>query len=313
MDGVGSPQTPGEDPARAPQLDELRERIAAVAADGGQTAIERVLVSYADAPTAPAASASGTVIALIAQGSKRLAIGERIYEYGAGQYLVASVDLPVTGHYVRATAAEPALGFGLVLDPATVMALMLEVAGPAPPRAGAAPPALGVADAGPELLDAVVRMLRLLDRPADIPVLAPMIERELLWRVINGPLGESVRQIGLADSSLTQISGAVRRITERFHEPFRVEDLARACDLSVSAFHRQFAAVTGLSPIQFQKRIRLHQARLLLLTEADDVASAGFRVGYRSATQFNREYRRAFGVSPGQEAARMRETTTQTG
>ena len=246
------------------------------------------------------------MIALIAQGSKRLAIGGRIYEYGAGQYLVASIDLPITGHYVEASPAEPALGFGLVLRPATIMSLMLESGEPAGSRAAVAAPALGVADATPELLDAVLRMLRLLDRPQDVAVLAPMIEREILWRVMDGSLGQTARQIGIADSSLTQISHAVRWISDHFSQPFRVEELARTCDMSVSAFHRQFAAATGLSPIQFQKRLRLHQARLLLLTEAADVAGAGFRVGYRSTTQFNREYRRAFGDPPGRDASRVR-------
>jgi hypothetical protein len=123
---------------------------------------------------------------------------------------------------------------------------------------------LGVADASPELLDAVIRMLRLLDSPGDREVLAPMVEREILWRLIAGPLGETVRQIGIADSSLTQISHAVRWITDHFDEPFRVEDLARPCGMSASAFHRNFNAATTLSPIKFQKQIRLQQARLML-------------------------------------------------
>ena len=135
---------------------------------------------------------------LIAQGSKRLAIGDRVYDYGPGQYLVASVDLPITGHYTHASADEPALGFGLVLRPSAIASLLLDTRRPA---AAPAPPGLGVADASPELLDAVVRMLRLLDRPGDRDVLAPMIEREILWRLLIGPLGESVRQIGLADST----------------------------------------------------------------------------------------------------------------
>ena len=174
-------------------------------------------------------------------------------------------------------------------------------------RAGTkAPPGLGVADAPPELLDAVVRMLRLLDRPADRDVLAPLIEREILWRLMNGPLGATVRQIGLTDSSLTHISRAVRRLTERFDEPARVEELARSCGMSTSAFHRNFHAVTGLSPIRFQKQIRLQQSRLLLLAGTETVASVGYRVGYDSASQFSRDYRRQFGLPPGRDAARLR-------
>jgi AraC-like DNA-binding protein len=223
-----------------------------------------------------------------------------VYDYGPGQYLVASVDLPITGHYTEV----PALGFGLVLRPQAIASVMLD-AGAAPgPRP--APPGIGVADASPELLDAVVRMVRLLGRPQDRGLLAPMIEREILWRLLNGPLGETVRQAGQADSSLTHIGRAVRRITEHYSTAFRVEDLARDCGMSTSAFHRNFHAVTALSPIQFQKQIRLQNSRLLLLTGAADVASAGYQVGYDSASQFSREYRRQFGLPPGRDAARLR-------
>jgi transcriptional regulator GlxA family with amidase domain len=149
-------------------------------------------------------------------------------------------------------------------------------------------------------------MLRLLDRPGDREVLAPMIEREILWRLIDGPLGQSVHQIGLADSSLTHVSRAVRWISEHFDTPFRVEELARSCSMSTSAFHRNFHAVTALSPIQFQKQIRLQKSRLLLLTGVDDVATVGYRVGYDSTSQFSREYRRQFGLPPGRDAARAR-------
>ena len=165
---------------------------------------------------------------------------------------------------------------------------------------------LGVADASPELLDAVVRMVRLLDAPEDRAVLAPMLEREIIWRLLNGPLGESVRQIGLADSSLTHVSRAVRWITRALRRAVPRRRPRRSCGMSVSAFHRNFNAVTALSPIQFQKQIRLQKARLLLLTGADDVATVGYRVGYDSASQFSREYRRQFGLPPGRDAAGLR-------
>jgi AraC-like DNA-binding protein len=281
-------------------LGELRSLIARHARPDETTAIDGVLLAAADRPSEPRASTTGTVMALIAQGAKRLAIGDRVYDYGPGEYLVASVDLPITGHYTRASTDEPALGFGLVLRPSAIASLVLD-ADTAPAPAG-----IGVAAAPPELLDAVVRMVRLLDHPADRDVLAPMIEREILWRLLNGPLGESVRQVGLTDSSLTHVSRAVRRITERHDEPFRVEELARSCGMSTSAFHRAFRAVTALSPIQFQKQIRLQKSRLLLLTGADDVATVGHRVGYDSTSQFSREYRRQFGLPPGRDAARLR-------
>jgi AraC-like DNA-binding protein len=281
-------------------LEELRELIVRHARPDGTTDIDGVLLSRAERPGEPQASTTGTVLALIAQGAKRLAIGDRVYDYGPGQYLVASVDLPITGHYTRACAAEPALGFGLVLRPSAIASLVLEAPG------AAAPPALGVADAEPEILDAAVRMVRLLDRPRDRAVLAPLIEREILWRLMQGPVGPTVRQIGLADSSLTLVSRAVRRLTERYDEPVRVADLARSCGMSTSAFHRAFVAVTGLSPIQFQKQIRLQKSRLLLLAGTDTVASVGYRVGYDSASQFSREYRRQFGLPPGRDALRLR-------
>ncbi len=281
-------------------IDELQALIARHARPDETTAIDGVLLSAAGRPGEPRASTTGTVMAVIAQGAKRLAIGDRVYDYRPGQYLVASVDLPITGHYTHASPDEPALGFGLILRPSAIAPLVLNA------DAAPAPPGIGVADASPELLDAVVRMVRLLDSPDDRDVLAPMIEREILWRLINGPLGQSVRQIGLTDSSLTHVSRAVRWISEHFNQPFRVEDLARSCGMSTSAFHRNFQAVTALSPIQFQKQIRLQESRLLLLTGADDVATVGYRVGYDSASQFSREYRRQFGLAPGRDAARLR-------
>jgi AraC-like DNA-binding protein len=284
-------------------LAELRALVARHARPDETTAIDGVLLSAAGAPGEPHASTTGTVMAVIARGRKRLAIGDRVYDYGPGQYLVASVDLPITGHYTHATRDQPALGFGLVLRPQAIASLVLESRGL---HAVSAPAGLGVADAAPALLDAVVRMVRLLDGPADRDVLAPMVEREILWRLMNGPLGASVRQIGLADSSLTHVSQAVRWISEHYEKPFRVEDLARSCGMSTSAFHRSFHAVTALSPIRFQKQIRLQKSRLLLLTGAEDVGTVAFRVGYNSASQFSRDYRRQFGAPPGRDAARLR-------
>ena len=229
---------------------------------------------------------------------------------------MASLDLPITGSHWYATEAEPALGFGLVLDASAVASLLLEAAdhgamvAPRRSPSGAAPPGVGVADVTPDLLDAVLRILRLLDSPRDRDVLAPMIKREILWRLITGPVGETVRQLGLADSSLALISRVVRRISAQYSEPFRVEELARSCGMSTSAFHRSFQAVTGSSPIQFQKQIRLQRSRLMLMAGADDVATIGYRVGYDSASQFNREYRRHFGLPPGRDAARLRADVT---
>lgn len=271
------------------------------------TDIPRVLISSATGPTEPEASSTGTVMALIVKGTKRLSIGDRTLEYGPGQYLVASVDLPITGHYVSTSTESPSLGLGLVLEPRRVASLLLESGNSVPPpRPQGTPSALGVDEASIELLDAVSRMLRLLDEPEDREILAPLIEREILWRLLRGPLGETVRQIGISDSSLSHVSDAVRWISTHYAESFRVEDLARNCGMSTSAFHRSFQTATALSPIQFQKQIRLQKSRLMLMSGNEDVGSIGFKVGYESASQFSREYRRQFGLPPGRDAARLR-------
>jgi AraC-like DNA-binding protein len=166
---------------------------------------------------------------------------------------------------------------------------------------------VAVSEAPDELVDAMVRMVRLLGRPADRPVLAPMIEREILWRLITGEQGAMVRQIGLADSRLSHIARAIRRIREHYADLIRVEELARLSAMSVSAFHRHFRAVTAMTPIQYQKDIRLQEARRLLVGGATDVTTAGLTVGYESASQFGREYRRRFGVPPGRDAVRRRQ------
>ena len=291
-------------------LEELRDLLARHARPDATTAIDQVLISRVDRSAPPAPSMSGMVLALIAQSAKRLALGDRVYEYHAGQYLIASVDLPVTGHFLDATPDRPALGFGLTLHPATIAELLLEARpGDLSPAGGAAPSGMAVSDAPAELVDAVVRLLRLLDRPRDIAVLAPLIKREILWRVITGEQGAVVRQLGLADSSLAHVARAVRWIRDHYARSFRVEDVAQLSGMSVSAFYRNFQAVTAMSPIQFQKQIRLQEARLLLATNPSDVTGVSNRVGYDSPSQFSREYRRQFGAPPSQDAVRLRELT----
>ncbi|MFF2084526.1 AraC family transcriptional regulator N-terminal domain-containing protein [Nocardia sp. NPDC058176] len=274
------------------------------------TAIDGVLISAVDRSAAPSASMTGTVMALIAQGAKRLALGDQVFEYRDGQYLVASVDLPVTGHFVDVDPRRPALGFGLVLQPAAVAELLLRGA-PTETHRGARPPrGIAVSDASDDLLDAVVRLLRLLDRPADIAALAPLYTREILWRLITGEQGATVRQLGLADSSLSHIARAVHWIRDNYREPFRVQEIARRAGMSESAFYRNFQAVTAMSPIQFQKQIRLQEARLLLATSPGDITGVGHAVGYDSPSQFSREYRRQFGAAPSRDAVRLRETAS---
>ncbi|MFC8800984.1 AraC family transcriptional regulator N-terminal domain-containing protein [Promicromonospora sp. NPDC057138] len=261
--------------------------------------------------------AAGTTFALITQGSKELRLGSQTVTYGPGEYLVTSVDLPVIGRFTEATQEAPALGVGMDITASAVAELLLSTGeglgvdggagpdgGPGGSRAvGRATPALATSRAPAELMDAVGRLVRLLDRPRDLPVLAPMVRREILWLLITGPQGDTVRQLGLADSKLTHINRVVQWIHANPAEPIRVEELARRAGLSTSAFHRTFKTVTGSSPLQFQKQLRLVLARQMLVAQDISVARAAFAVGYESAAQFNREYRRLFGAPPGRDRA----------
>jgi len=215
----------------------------------------------------------------------------------------------VSGQFADATPEHPAFGFGLTLRAEVVAELML---GPAAAefartsRGESAPPAVAVGAASARLLDATCRMLRLVDEPRDIPVLAPLIEREILWLVMTGAQGATVRQLGLADSSLARVRHVARRMRENLAEPVRVDQLAQQASMSTSAFHRAFHSVTAMSPIQYQKNIRLQEARLRLLADPTDIAGVALAVGYESPSQFSREYRRQFGAPPSQDALTFR-------
>ena len=289
-------------------LDEIRRRIAAHARPDLRTSIDGLLLSTVDT-VEPDHSLTEPLLVVMAQGGKRLLLGDQVFEYGPGQCLVVTTDLPVTGHFLRASRRAPALAMGLTLRPTAVAALLMREPTPRWSRTAADPTALATGDAGPELLDAAARLLRLLDSPTDAAVLAPLVEQEILWRLLTGPYGAVVRQIGLADSSLSHVDRAIRWIRDNYAEPVRIADLARLAGMSPSAFHRHFRAVTAMSPMQFQKRIRLQEARALLVANAGDVAGVGHLVGYESPTQFSREYRRLFGAPPGQDAASLRART----
>lgn len=271
-----------------------------------------VLLCREVAPVVPEVCTTGTTFALITQGSKELRLGSQTVTYGPGEYLVTSIDLPVIGRFTEATHEAPALGVGMDITAAAVAELLLSTGedlavpggGTGGGRAvGPTVPALATSRAPGDLLDAVGRLVRLLDRPRDLPVLAPMVRREILWLLVTGPQGDTVRQLGLADSKLTHINRVVQWIHANPAEPIRVEDLARRAGLSASAFHRTFKAVTGSSPLQFQKQLRLVTARQMLVAQDISVARAAFAVGYESAAQFNREYRRLFGAPPGRDRA----------
>ena len=287
-------------------LDELRDLIDRHVRPDMSTPVEGVMIARDEVSTLEA-SMSGTVMALVAQGRKRLALGDRVYEYGPGQYLVSSLDLPVTGQFLDAGPDHPALGFGMLLDPAAIAELLLQASSAVIPDGRGTPPSgIMVSEAPVQLLDAVVRLLRLFDRPRDLAVLAPLIRREILWWLLVGEQGAAVRQLGLADSNLSRIAQAVRWIREHYAKAFRVEDVADICGMSPSAFYRNFQAATAMSPIQFQKQMRLQEARLLLAASPNDVAGVGYRVGYDSPSQFSREYRRQFGAPPSQDALQLR-------
>ena len=300
-------------------LEEIRRLIAAHARPDLRTPIDGLLLSRVSSSETDY-SMTSPLLVVMARGGKRLLLGDRVFEYRAGDLLLVTADLPVTGHFFDLSPHAPSLAVGLELRPALIAPLLLDAASGSPARpgggavtstsartsAGAKAGAITTGAADPVLLDALVRMLRLLDHPADVPVLAPLYEREILWRLLTGPHGAVLRQIGLADSALTHVRGTIQWIREHYDEPLRIPDLARQAGLSPSAFHRRFRDVTALSPLQYQKRIRLQQARELLVTDAGDIAAVGHRVGYDSPSQFNREYRRLFGAPPGQDAARLR-------
>ena len=224
-------------------------------------------------------------------------LGEEAYLYGPEQYLVVSVDLPVVGQVVDATLEKPYLCFRLDLDAAILGELLSEAGlGAAPGKEPGPGLALSPADGG--LLDAAVRLARLLDAPQDAGVLAPLAEREILYRLLTGEQAEIVRRIALSDGRLGQVRRAIGWIKEHYREPFSVEEVASEARMGTSALHHHFKAVTNMSPLQYQKRLRLQEARRLIMGSSLDAASAGFNVGYGSPSQFSREYGRLFGAPP---------------
>jgi AraC-like DNA-binding protein len=254
----------------------------------------------------PANQVYQPVFALVVQGEKQLVLGKSIFTCGEGTFVVTSVDLPITFQVSRATRAEPYMALALSLKPAAVATLLLEAASTERAPADAEVAGMGVSDAPGELLEAVVRLVRLLDQPRDLPVLGPIAEKEILWRLLCSEQGHRLRQIGLADSRLAQIGRAMRFMREHYDQPLPIEDLARLSAMSVTSFHRHFRAVALMSPLQYLKQIRLQEARARLLVHADDVASVGHAVGYDSPSQFSREYKRAYGFPPGQDARLLR-------
>lgn len=285
------------------QLDELRALASRAENRLTETGIPRVSMVQGDVPKHLLAAVYAPMINLILRGSKTMTVGERTLRYDPATYFVMSVDLPAVGVLHPAESGEPYLAVSLTLDPTVLSALLADL--PGPTDASEDQPGFSVAAVTPALMDAWVRMLRLMTNPADIPALAPAYEREILYHVLQGPHGWMLREIAAPDTAMARVSRAIQYIRRDFAQPIRIESLASAAAMSVSAFHRHFKSVTTLSPLQYQKRVRLLQARTLMMTHPGSVGSAAFEVGYESVSQFTRDYARVFGLPPAKDAARI--------
>ncbi|WP_376702331.1 AraC family transcriptional regulator [Mesorhizobium sp. ISC25] len=265
-----------------------------------RTAVPRVSIGRSEVATPPLPGVWGSGILFVLQGAKTVLIGDRALRYKPASYFIYTVETPTISQIVEASAARPYLAIGLTLDLQAVAALLVEHA-----------PALGgdsffsTSPVDDDLLDALRRMLRLLDRPAEIPVLATMLEREMLFRLLQGRQGGKLRELAHADGHLSRIGQAIAWIRSHSRHPVRVGDLAEIAHMSSAAFYRHFKAATAMSPIQYQKQIRLLEARHLLIAQPGNVARVAFAVGYESASQFSREYARQFGSPPARDAARL--------
>lgn len=246
-------------------------------------------------------------LCLVAQGAKEAVIGNRALVYDRARYLVTSVHVPVESRVIEASPEHPFLALLLRLDANLLRELACAAeTGRHPPPATQPASALAVGQASAELVDAGTRLVRLLDTPTDLAMLAPLVEREILYRLLCGELGPQLVQFATTDHRLAQVTRAVAVLCEHFREPIQVAELAARVGLSPSALHRHFKAVTGESPLQYQKALRLREARRLMLADTLDAASAAYAVGYESPSQFSREYRRQFGAPPARDLALLR-------
>lgn len=274
------------------------------------TAIPNLHFSRLSAPMAlPMRGMQEAALCLIVQGAKRAILADEVYEYDASRFVVASVDLPVTGQVTEASAEAPYLCLVLKLSAATIAEMVTEAESA---KAPLPPPSRGLflQPSSVEMLDAATRLVRLLDTPRDIPLLAPLVEREILYRVLCSPQGAMLRHIGIADSQGQRVAKAIHWLRQHYTQPLRIDHIAREVHMSPSALHHHFKAVTAMSPLQYQKQLRLQEARRLMLSEVMDAASAGHRVGYESPSQFSREYSRMFGAPPLRDVERMRNPRT---
>lgn len=265
------------------------------------TPVPRLGLAVAGQHSTPVATVYEPMICLVLQGAKQVMIGDRLLRYDAASCFVTSLELPATGCVIEASAERPYVVTSLALDRGILSDLLADL----PPASASAPIAgFGVAPVTTELLDAWDLLLALLDRPSDIPILGQTREREVLYRLLQSAHGPMLRQVGREDSRLSRIRRTIDCIRRQFDQTLRTEELARIAGMSVPSLHRHFKAATGMSPLQYQKTLRLQTARRLLATSAD-AAKTAFAVGYESASQFSREYARQFGLPPSRDAARM--------
>jgi AraC-like DNA-binding protein len=248
---------------------------------------------------------SEPLFAMVIQGEKKLSLNEEIFQYGVAQYLVMSVDLPLNVCMIEATPDQPYLGLKLKLDPVQLCEIIAQT-NPDNDRKENSVRGWCVSDANSSLLDCVIRLINLLETPQDILFLAPMMIREIYYRLLTDHQGEAVRQVATAGSNMQRIAEVIRQIKAELTKPLRVEDLAEQVNMSVSSFHRHFKTVTSMSPLQYQKQLRLLTARQMMLAEKADAARAAYQVGYESTSQFSREYARMFGAPPIRDVERLR-------
>lgn len=257
--------------------------------------------------TKPVYAAQRPVLCLIAQGAKQFLLGNELYRYDPSTMLVISVDLPAAAQVIQASPAEPYLGLIVGLNPGRIADLTPKVYPRGLPRGGQADRAMFVSPLDPGIVDAAGRLITLGTNPHDVALLAPLVMDEILIRLLRGPLGLRVAQVGQADSTTARVAAAITWLRVHFAQPMRVETLADLAHMSPSAFHPAFKAVTAMTPLQYQKTLRLQEARHLMLSARLDAASAGRQVGYLSASQFGREYARFFGQTPVRDVARLLE------
>lgn len=291
--------------------EELVERIArAIREDGTVDPLPGIRLYRFSSPTALLPGVFDPAFCVIAQGSKELYLGEESYRYDPYHYCLGTVELPIISQIIDASKERPYLSLRVELDPILVGSVMVE-AGHQSSENNADVRAINVDSLEADLLDAVVRLVRLLDAPTEAPFLAPLITREIIFRLLRGKQGDRLHHIAVLSGYNSPIARVIERFHTHFDQPLQIENIARELGLSVSWFHHHFKAITGMSPLQFQKRLRLQEARRLMLGDGLDAASAAYRVGYHNAAHFNREYKGLFGLPPMRDIERLRGTTRE--